>query len=107
MKNFRKLLVWQKGMKIAQAAFELTEGFPAEEKYVLRLQITRSAISIPSNMAEESSRSSSKDQKRFLEIALGSSYELETQLLISDANNYGNPDIRKVIISDVDQAQKC
>jgi four helix bundle protein len=53
-----------------------------EEKYGLRSQISRSAVSIPSNIAEGCSRSSQIDFKRFLEIALGSSYELETQLII-------------------------
>ncbi len=60
----------------------LAERLPVEEKYGLRSQICRSAVSIPSNIAEGCSRNSQIDFKRFLEIALGSSFELETQLII-------------------------
>ena len=59
----------------------LAKSLPKEEKYGLQSQITRAVISIPSNIAEGSCRFSNKEFKRFLEIALGSSFELETQLL--------------------------
>ncbi|NOU61706.1 four helix bundle protein [Marinifilum caeruleilacunae] len=82
MKNFKKLTVWQKSMILVKNVYSLVNVLPKEEKYGLKSQITRSAISIPSNIAEGSSRSTDKDFKRFLEIALGSSFELETQLLL-------------------------
>lgn len=85
MKNFKQLLVWQKGFRIAVECFKLIENFPKEEKFSLSNQITRAAVSIPSNIAEGSSRSSEKDYHRFLELSLGSAFELETQLLIADA----------------------
>ena len=69
-------------MELVIDVFKLSELLPKEEKYGLRSQITRAAISMPSNIAEGSSRSSKKDFKRFLEVALGSAFELETQLLI-------------------------
>lgn len=82
MTNFRNLKIWQKGMELVMDVYKLTEILPREEKFGLRGQITRAVISIPSNIAEGSSRSSEKDFKRFLEISLGSAFELETQLII-------------------------
>lgn len=83
MKNFRQLQVWQKSMDLVSMVYDFVLILPHEEKYGLRSQITRSAVSIPSNIAEGSSRKSDKDYQRFLAIALGSSFELETQLLIT------------------------
>ena len=81
MVNFRQLKMWQSGMDIVVSIYKLSEILPSNEKYGLRSQITRAAISIPSNIAEGSSRDSQKDFKRFLEMALGSAFELETQLI--------------------------
>ena len=90
MKNFKELKVWQKGVEIAVNSYKLVDTFPATEKYSLSQQITRAAVSIPSNIAEGSSRSSEKDYARFLEISLGSSFELETQYLIAQNVNFGD-----------------
>jgi len=90
MRNFKDLKVWQKGFQIAVNSFRITETFPKQEKFGLALQITRAGVSVPSNIAEGSSRSSDKDYNRFVEISLGSSFELETQLLIAKELNYGN-----------------
>lgn len=87
-------------------AYELTKGFPKEEKYGITSQITRAAVSIPSNIAEGSSRDSEKDYKRFVEISLGSSFELETQLLISKAVNFGDTELRGQILTEIDEEQK-
>jgi len=81
MKNFRDLKVWEKSHKVALRVYELTTSFPKEEVYGLVTQMRRSASSIPTNIAEGCGKSSNKDFKRYLEIALGSSYELETQLI--------------------------
>lgn len=83
MRDFRKLDIWKDSMSLAIAIYKLVESFPKEEKYGLRRQISRSAISIPSNIAEGCSRTSERDFKRFLEIAIGSAFELETQLWIA------------------------
>lgn len=106
MRNFKKLLIWQKGFEIAVQSFKLVETFPKEEKYSLSNQITRASVSIPSNIAEGSSRTSEKDYNRFLEHSLGSSFELETQLLIADAVKYGDSTIRTGMIQSVIEEQK-
>ncbi len=82
MKNFKQLTVWQKAMKLVVEVYKLTELLPDKEKFGLTSQLRRAAVSVPSNIAEGSSRKSDKDHVRFLEIALGSSFEVETQLLI-------------------------
>ena len=82
--------MWQKGFEIAKNCYKITSTFPAQEKYGLASQINRAAVSIASNIAEGSARTGIKDYKRFLEISLGSCFELETQLLIAQDLNYGN-----------------
>ena len=106
MRNFKQLLIWQKGFQIAVKSFRLTASFPKEEKFGLSIQLTRAAVSIPSNIAEGSSRSSSKDYNRFLEISLGSSFEAETQLLIAEAINYGEKEKRDDLLKEIDEEQK-
>ncbi|HPH89745.1 MAG TPA: four helix bundle protein [Ferruginibacter sp.] len=106
MRNFKQLKIWQKGFEIAVKSLKLAGAFPKEEKYGLTSQVSRASVSIPSNIAEGSSRSSEKDYKRFLEFSLGSSFELETQLLIADAVNYGDFELRNEILRDVDEEQK-
>ncbi|MFQ6611384.1 MAG: four helix bundle protein [Fidelibacterota bacterium] len=82
MKNFKKLQIWQQGMELVKKVNKLSKSLPSSEKYGLTNQITRATVSIPSNIAEGSSRNSEKDYQHFLQIALGSSFEVETQLLI-------------------------
>lgn len=82
MKDFKKLEVWKKSMSLTKTVYSLAKLLPKEERYGLYSQVTRSAVSIPSNIAEGSAKSSDKEYKRYLEIALGSSFELETQLLL-------------------------
>ena len=106
MKNFKELRIWQKGMDIAVNCFKITEEFPKEEKFGLNIQITRAGVSIPSNIAEGSSRSSEKEYARFIEISMGSSYELETQLLIAQRLSYGNQSLLGQTIADVNDEQK-
>ncbi|MCX6319847.1 MAG: four helix bundle protein [Bacteroidetes bacterium] len=106
MKNFKKLLIWQKGFQIAISSFKLVSSFPKEEKYGISSQITRAAVSIVSNIAEGSSRNSTKDYKRFLEMSLGSAYELETQLMIAQAVNFGNKEEKELLLKDIVEEQK-
>ena len=106
MKNFKELRIWQKGMEIAINCFKLIEEFPKEEKFGLSLQVTKCGVSIPSNIAEGSSRSSEKDYKRFIEISLGSAFELETQLLIAQRVNFGNQSLISQTLIDVNDEQK-
>jgi four helix bundle protein len=106
MRNFKELKIWQKGLDIAVAAFKLTSSFPKEEKYGITSQITRAAVSIPSNIAEGSSRLSEKDYHRFMEISLGSSFELETHILIAQAVAFGDSASKNQLLKDIDEEQK-
>lgn len=86
--GFKELQVWQKSMDLLDGVYELTRTFPKEEVYTLTSQIRRSAISIPSNIAEGSSKRSTKEFIRFINIAYGSLSELETQLIIAERQGY-------------------
>ncbi|MDB4104491.1 four helix bundle protein [Salibacteraceae bacterium] len=82
MRNFKTLKVWQLGKEIAVDIFQLATQLDKEIQFVFSSQVTRAAVSISSNIAEGNSRQSTKDYARFLEIALGSAFEVETQILI-------------------------
>ena len=81
--SYRDLIVWQKGMLLCKEVYLLTNNFPKEEVYGLTSQIRRCAISIPSNIAEGRGRNGDKEFIRFLQISLGSPYELQTQMELS------------------------
>lgn len=93
MRNFKELKVWQKGLDISINCLTLVQGFPKELRFELSSQVNRAAISIPSNIAEGSSRSSDKDYNRFIEMALGSCFELETQLILAQKMKLGNQEL--------------
>ena len=86
--NFKELKVWQRAMALVQNIYVISKKLPDSEKYGLTSQITRCAVSIPSNIAEGSARGTEKEFQHFLRIALGSSFELETQLIIARNRNY-------------------
>lgn len=88
MKTYRDLIVWQKGMDLVEDTYELTKAFPAEEIYCLTQQLRRCVISIPSNIAEGYGRNHTKDYIRFLQIASGSLFELQTQIEIAMRLHY-------------------
>ena len=106
MRDFKKLLIWQTGFEIAVKAYNLTSSFPKSEQYGLVSQINRSAVSIISNIAEGSSRASDKDYRRFIEISIGSTFELETQILISQSISFGEPDLITELLGKIDEEQK-
>ncbi len=83
MHNFKELKVWQNARKIVKEIYLDTKDFPSDEKFGLISQMRRSAVSIPSNIAEGSGRNTDKDFKYFLNVALGSAYELQTLLFLS------------------------
>lgn len=83
MKNFRDLFVWQKSKELVKLVYVASSDFPKEEMYVLTSQIRRCAISVPSNIAEGYGRNLNSDFVRFLRIASGSLYELQTQMDIA------------------------
>ena len=82
IRNYRDLIIWQKSMTLVTEIYAITKAFPKEELFGLTSQIRRAAISIPSNIAEGYGRNSTGDYKRFLQIAVGSLYEMQTQLEI-------------------------
>jgi four helix bundle protein len=82
MRKFKELNVWKEGRKIAKQVYLVTELLPKSEQFGLTSQIRRCAISISSNIAEGSAKSSQKDFARYLEISLGSCFELESQLIL-------------------------
>ena len=83
MQDFRKLKVWQKAHELALAIYRATAQFPREELYGLTSQIRRASISIPTNIAEGCGRSTDSEFARFLQIAMGSAFETEYELLLS------------------------
>lgn len=83
MHRFKELEIWKKSRQFCSEIYNMTSSFPSDEKFGLTNQLRRASVSIPSNIAEGSSRNSQKDFSRFLEIAIGSAYEIETQLIIA------------------------
>jgi four helix bundle protein len=106
MRNFKELKIWQKGFTIAMNSFKITETFPKQEKFGLASQINRCGVSIPSNIAEGSSRPSPKEYSRYIEISLGSCFELETQLLIAKELNYGDKSVILDTLSQLTEEEK-
>lgn len=85
---FRKLEIWKDGIELSKIIYELTRNFPKEEIYGLTSQMRRAAISIPSNIAEGAGRDTDKDFAHFLTIAKGSSFELDSQLILAKELGY-------------------
>ncbi len=83
MKDYKKLKVWEKAHQSALSIYQLTKSFPKEEQFNLISQIRRSALSIPTNIAEGAGKFTNTDFARFLQIALGSAHEVEYLLLFS------------------------
>ncbi|MCL6265536.1 four helix bundle protein [Flagellimonas myxillae] len=86
--NFKKLKIWEEGMRIVDETYNFIRNFPDIEKYNLASQLVRCAVSIPSNIAEGTSKSSQRHLKSYLETSLGSTFEWETQLTIAYRRNY-------------------
>lgn len=104
MRNFRNLLVWQKGMTLAEKIYLASKFFPDDEKFGMRSQMTRTGVSIPTNIAEGSAKRSVKEYVRYLEISLGSCYE--TQLLIAENRHWFPEEIRKELLELTIELQK-
>lgn len=104
--NFKKLKIWQMGMELAKNIFEVTSTFPSSEKFGLTSQMNRCAVSMPSNIAEGSSRTN-KSFSHFIDIALGSSFEIQTQLLLSNSQNYISDEKTIFIENKIEEFQKA
>jgi len=90
MHNFKKLSIWIKSVDFVTEIYKVTNTFPGNERFGLVSQLQRAAVSVPANISEGSAKSSNKDLARFLEISLGSTFELETELLVSLNLSYVN-----------------
>lgn len=106
MHNYQRLKIWQDAMDISVEVFEITSKFPKEELYGLVSQMRRSAVSLVSNIAEGAGRNSNGEFNQFLGMSVGSSYELETQLIISRRLNYCDAEKAEFLIERLQQNQK-
>ncbi|MGC3989616.1 MAG: four helix bundle protein [Chthoniobacteraceae bacterium] len=88
MFNFEKLEAWRKAVEFANSVYRITKDFPADERFGLTNQMRRAAVSISSNLAEGSSRSSKVDYARFTEIATGSVFEIVSQAFIARQQSF-------------------
>lgn len=104
--NFKELHIWQLGMDIVDDVYQETKKFPKEEQFGLTLQIRKSAISTPSNIAEGCGRGTEAQLVQFLNIAQGSSFELETQIYIAIRQQYGNTETLESIVKKIGELQR-
>lgn len=91
-RSYRALIAWQKAMVLVRSVYALSERFPAGERFGLTSQMRRSAVSVPSNIAEGHGRLSDRYLRNFLGTARGSLFELETQLLLAVDLQFANAD---------------
>ncbi|MCA1599468.1 MAG: four helix bundle protein [Chloroflexi bacterium] len=98
--NYRDLIVWQKAMDLVAQVYQVTRDWPRDELYGLTNQVRRAVVSVPANVAEGQGRGNQKEFGRYLAIAVGSLYEVQTHLLISQRLGYSDK-------ADIDVAIRC
>ena len=106
LKNYKDLQVWQKSYQLCLKIYRITAQFPKEEKFGLTSQIKRSAVSIPSNIAEGYGRKTTADYIRILYISYGSICELETQILLARDLRFIEKREVDVILSDIAEVER-
>ncbi len=106
MHNYNNLQIWQQAMDLVEEIYKLTASFPIEEKFSLVSQMTRAAVSIPSNIAEGAGRNTDKDFAHFISIAIGSLYELNTQIVLSERLGYINQSQSQALQKKLDNLQR-
>lgn len=106
IKSYKDLLVWQRGLKLVKAVYQLTARFPTDERFGLVSQLRRAAVSVPSNIAEGQSRRTPGEFAQFIGHAEGSLAELETQILISVDLDFSNSHDAKPILLEVEELQR-
>jgi four helix bundle protein len=106
VQSFRDLVVWQKAFALCIAVYQVTARLPSEERFGLVPELRKTARSIAYNIAEGQRRSTRRDFARFLDIALGSSAELLTQLLLCEALRYVSPPASARLISDAEDVSR-
>ncbi|MCK5815758.1 MAG: four helix bundle protein [Flavobacteriaceae bacterium] len=104
--NYTELDVWVNSRQLVTAVYQSTKSFPKDELYGLTNQIRRSAVSVPSNIAEGIGRQTTKDTIHFLYISRGSLYELETQLLIASDLEYLNKNEKEILLEKISVCKK-
>jgi len=92
VRSYKDLNVWKRSMRLCELVYEITQTYPASERFGLSAQMRSAAVSVPSNIAEGHGRLATKEYRQFLGIARGSLCELETQILISTRLGYLTPD---------------
>lgn len=106
MHNFEKLLFWQKSISLAKDVYLICADLPKDEKFGLISQIKRSVVSIPSNIAEGAGRNSDKEFNHFLGIANASSFELQTQLILTRELNLLNSEKVNHLLINLNEIQR-
>lgn len=106
MNNYKELKLWQKSVDLAIRVYEITQNFPREEQFGITSQVRRSAVSIPSNIAEGAGRNSSREFNNFLGISNGSTCELDTQLIIAQRVNFIDQSSLESIQCEIVEIQK-
>ena len=106
IRSYRDLLIWQKSMDLVINVYAQLKHLPSDEVYGLTSQIKRSVVSIPSNIAEGYGRKSKKDYVRFLRIALGSLYELQTQLEITNRLNFVKEETLEALLDQCNEIER-
>ena len=106
MHSYKELKVWQKSLDLVVAVYKATANYPKDERFSLIVQTQRSAVSIPSNIAEGAGRNHDKEFVQFLAIANGSCFELETQILVAEKLNFISHEISNDICARLNEIQK-
>jgi four helix bundle protein len=106
LKNYKELKVWQKAYQLCITIYKITKHFPKEERYGLTSQIRRSAVSVPSNIAEGYGRKTTQEYMQFLYIAYGSHCELETQIMLSKDLGYIKSDDFQKLQQDIGEVER-
>ena len=106
MHRFKELKVWQEAMELAKEVYAITRLFPAEERFGLTSQINRAAVSIPSNIAEGAGRNYDKEFLQFLNVAMGSAFELETQILLANSFGFMTAEKYEAVTEQLDKVQR-
>ena len=106
MRDFRELKVWQKAHRCALEIYRHTQGFPADERFGLTIQLRRAAVSVASNIAEGCGRDGERDFARFLSIAAGSASEVEYQLLLARDLGYLPDELHRQLDAQINEVKR-
>ena len=106
MHNIKELKIWNKAIDLAVKVYKISAEFPSDERFGLVSQTRRSAVSIPSNISEGAGRNTNGEFRQFLGIANGSSYELQTQMVIANRLGFIDTELCDDVLDNIDEIQK-